>query len=112
MAALRSDLIVKVLDVPDQDLLGRELSELHALQQSGASVAPCDPVAAGTSVRIVDGPFKGYTGIVLRGGQRPRLVVSISVLRKSVSVELERGAIALPSPAAVRFRRDFRSAVA
>jgi hypothetical protein len=112
LTALRSDLIVKVLDVLDQDLLGQELAQLHALQQSGASLVPCDPVASGAAVRIVEGPFKGYTGIVLRGGERPRLVVSISILRKSVSVELERGAVALLPPAAVRSRRDVRSAVA
>jgi transcription antitermination factor NusG len=112
LAALRSDLIVKVLDVLDQDLLARELAQLHALQAAGASLVPCDPVAPGAPVRIVEGPFKGYTGIVVRGGQRPRLVVSISILRKSVSVELERGAVALLPPAAVRSRRDARSAVA
>ena len=112
LAALGSDLIVKVLDVPDQEVIGRELAQLQALQHSGGSLVPCDPVDPGTAVRIVEGPFKGYTGIVLRGGPRPRLVVSISILRKSVSVELERGAVALLPPAAVRSRRGVRSAVA
>jgi transcription antitermination factor NusG len=62
-------------------------------------------------VRIVEGAFRGYTGVVLRGSDKPRLVVSISVLRKAVAVELDRGAVALLPPA-TRPRRDVRSAVA
>jgi transcription antitermination factor NusG len=112
LAALRSNLIVKVLDVLNQDLLGEELAQLHAIQQSGASLVPCEPIAPGDAVRIVEGPFKGYTGVVLRGAQRPRLVVSISILRKAVAVELERGAVMPLPPAATRPRGDVRSAVA
>jgi transcription termination/antitermination protein NusG len=112
LAAVRSNLIVKVLDVLNQDLLGEQLSQLHALQQSGASLVPCAPIAEGDAVRIVDGPFKGYTGVVLRGAQRPRLIVSISILRKAVAVELERDAVAVLPPAPVRSRGNTRSAVA
>ncbi len=111
LAALRSNLIVKVLDVLNQDLLADELRQLHLLQRSGASLTVCEPLAEGDAVRIVEGAFRGYTGVVLRGADRPRLVVSISVLRKAVAVELDRGAVALLPPAA-RPRRDARSAVA
>jgi transcription antitermination factor NusG len=72
---------------------------------------PCEPLAPGDAVRIVEGPFKGYTGVIVRGADRPRLVVSISILRKAVAVELERVAVALMPPAA-RYRREVRSAVA
>jgi transcription antitermination factor NusG len=85
-AALRSNLIVRVLEVKDQALLGRELSQLRALQLSGAVLAPLPELSEGDSVRIVDGPFKGYTGVVLEGHTRLRLVVSITMLRHSVAV--------------------------
>jgi transcription antitermination factor NusG len=111
LAALRSNLIVKVLDVFNQGLLAEELQQLHLLQSSGASLTVCEPLAEGDAVRIVEGAFRGYTGVVLRGADKPRLVVSISVLRKAVAVELDRGAVALLPPAA-RPRRDVRSAVA
>lgn len=111
LAALRSNLIVKVLDVLNQDLLAGELTQLHALMQSGLSLAPCEPLAAGDAVRIVEGPFKGYTGFVVRGAARPRLVVSISILRKAVAVELERAAVSLLPPA-IGSRGNVRSAVA
>lgn len=111
LAALRSNLIVRVLDVLNQNLLDEELAQLRALQQSGASLVACDPIAAGDAVRIVDGPFRGYVGVVLRGAERPRIVVSISILRKAVAVELDRSALAL-LPESGRSRRDGRSAVA
>jgi transcription termination/antitermination protein NusG len=112
LSALRSNLVVKVLDVPCQDLLTEELAQLRSLQESGASLTACAPISLGETVRIVDGPFKGYNGIVVRGADRPRLVISISILRKAVAVELERGAVApVPSPPGA-FRRSARSAVA
>lgn len=108
-SALRSNLLVRTLAVPEQDLLTRELSQLRRLQESGASLTPCVQFSPGDSVRVVEGPFKGYVGVVLRDAGRLRLVVSVSMLRSSVAVEFEREVLALtPSQA----RGDSRSAVA
>ncbi len=110
-AALRSNLIVRVLDVPDQALLTRELGELRELQRMGASLVPYTPIAPGDVVRVADGPFQGYSGVVVRGASRPRLVVSISVLRKAVAVEFERDVL-VPVRSPQRSAEDVRSAVA
>ena len=109
--ALRSHLLVRILEVKDQILLGRELSQIHALRLAGAEFAPMPELAEGDPVRVVDGPFKGYTGIVLRGQTRLRLVVSISMLRQSVAVEFERSAL-VPTNPPLRDRGETRSAVA
>lgn len=109
--ALRSNLLVRILEVKDQVLLGRELSQLRALQLSGASFVALADLSAGDAVRVVDGPFKGYTGVVLRGQARLRLVVSITMLRQSVAVEFERSALAHVDPSP-RGRGNARSAVA
>ncbi len=109
--ALRSNLLVRILDVRDQALLGRELLQLRALQLSGAGLVPFEEISEGEAVRIVEGPFKGYTGVVVRAQARLRLVVSITMLRQSVAVEFERGSVAsLKTPASVR--EEGRSAVA
>ena len=110
-AALRSNLLVRILEVKDQVLLGGELAQLRALQLSGASFVPMDDLSAGDAVRVIDGPFKGYTGVVLRGQTRLRLVVSVTMLRLSVAVEFERASLAPLHPSAGS-RGDFRSAVA
>jgi transcription antitermination factor NusG len=106
---LRSHQLVRILDVPDQDLLNQELSQLRGLQLSGMPMVPLEEFEPGDPVRIVHGPFQGYTGVVLRG--RVRLVVSITMLRKSVAVELERDMV-VPLVSSPSQRRDARSAVA
>lgn len=110
-SALRSNLIVKVLDVADQGQLQRELKQLRALQESGASLVPYREIQVGDPVRIVEGPFKGYEGAVLRTQTRLRLVVSISMLRRSVAVEFDRDVLRSVRSSS-RFREDARSAVA
>lgn len=109
-AALRSNLLVRVLEVLDQEELGRELGQLRALQTAGLPLVPLTEFRAGDRVRIVDGPFRGHEGIVLRGETRPRLVVSITMLRRAVAVEVDRGFVAPPSSPGIA--TEARSAVA
>ena len=94
-AALRSNLIVRLLDVPDQGLLHRELRDLRQLQVSGATLVPVPALFPGDAVRVLTGPFRGYTGTVLSEQGRVRLIVSISMLRQSVAVEFDRASLSL-----------------
>jgi transcriptional antiterminator RfaH len=99
VTALKSNLLVRVIPVPDQALLDAELAQLNALRESGASFYPCTPIEPGDPVRITDGPFRGYSGVVLRHKGGLRLIVTITMLRKAVLVELEREAVASTGPA-------------
>jgi transcription antitermination factor NusG len=108
---LRSHLLVRVLEVGDQELLNQELAQLRSLQLSGMPLVPLPEFEPGDAVQILHGPFQGYTGVVVRGQARPRLVISITMLRKTVAVELERDVVVpLASPLSVP--RNSRSAVA
>ena len=109
LAVLRSQVVVRLLEVPDQGLLTRELQELRTLQEAGATLVPYTPIAPGTSVRVVEGPFSGYTGRVVREQSRLRLIVSISMLRQAVAVEFSREALSPLAPSQ-RFGQS-RSAV-
>jgi len=93
-AALRSQVIVSLLEVQDQRLLHRELGELWAIQQAGLPLVALPWLAPGDAVTIVDGPLKGRTGTVLREKGRLRLVVSVTFLRQSVAADLPREALA------------------
>lgn len=93
LAALRTNLVCQILDVLDQRTLLRELETLRRLQESGASLTPHPVFTPGDSVRVNEGAFQGYTGVVIRSGGRPRLLVSISMLQKSVAVEFERASV-------------------
>jgi transcription antitermination factor NusG len=96
---LSSRLIVQVLEVQDQPLLHKELHEIQMLKQSGALFLPIAELHAGDAVRIEEGPFQGYSGVILRGQARLRLLVSITMLRQTVAVEFDRDVLrAVPAP--------------
>lgn len=89
----RSDVIANLIPVPDPELLGEELAQLRQLQIAGASLQPYQELVPGQPVRIAEGAFAGYTGVVVRGKSRDRLIVRISLLRQAISVEFDRGVL-------------------
>jgi len=64
-----------------------ELESLKLVVQAGLLVNPDEPYTVGEKVRIEQGPLAGAYGVVV-GHKRERLVVSISLLQRSVSVVL------------------------
>jgi transcription termination/antitermination protein NusG len=94
-AVHRSNLLAQVIGVVDQPLLTTELGRLRTLQESGLPLVSHPYIEPGSAVSITDGPFRGYEGVVIRAKGRLRIVVSISMLRKSFIVELDREALAL-----------------
>lgn len=88
--ARRHDAVVRVIEVPDQALLHDELAQLRQLQLAGASLIPVVDYVPGDHVRIREGVFAGYTGVVARVKGRERLVLQISMIRQLVAVEIDR----------------------
>jgi len=67
-------------------------AELHAIRQvmvSGVAAQPWPYLRVGETVQIETGPLEGLLGIVTRIKNSYRLVVSVSLLMRSVSVELD-----------------------
>ena len=91
--ALRSNIVAKLIEVENQSLLTEELRQIRRLQLAGASLIPVEEFVAGDPVRIAEGAFAGYQGTVVRSGRGDRLLVSVSLLRKAVSVEFPRQAV-------------------
>lgn len=96
--ALRSHVIANLVEISDQQQLNDELSHIRQLQLAGASLIPVQEFVSGDPVHITGGAFAGYRGSVVRTGRGDRLIVSISLLRKSVEVEFPREAMARPRP--------------
>ena len=88
--ALQSGLAANVITVSDQRVLTEELEQIRRLQLAGASFEVYDELLPNDAVTITEGPFRGYTGAVVRSGRGERLLVSLSLLRKNVAVEFER----------------------
>jgi len=92
-ALWRSSAVVRALPVDDQGTLQDELVQLWRLQESGATLTPHPYLALGDEVRIAEGVFAGYRGVVVREKGTSLLVVSVSVIHHSVAVQLQRDAV-------------------
>jgi transcription antitermination factor NusG len=71
--------------------------EIRALQQavaSGAPLAPWPYLREGQRVAVARGPLRGLTGILLKIRDEFRLVISVTLLNRSVAVEIDREAVA------------------
>jgi transcriptional antiterminator NusG len=90
----RTRAVAHMIEVPDQAQLNAELLQIRQLQARGAVLTPRVEIVPGDSVRITEGAFSGYTGIVLEERGALRLIVSVSILRKSISVEFPRELLA------------------
>lgn len=94
----RTSAVVTIIEVLDQAQLTAELLQIRQLQASGAVLTPRVDLAPGDSVRIAEGVFSGYAGIVMQERGSLRLIVSVSILRKSVVVEFPRELLAQLKP--------------
>lgn len=67
-----------------------EIAALQAVVLSGAQATPWPFLEVGQAVRIELGPLAGLEGILTDFKNRQRLVVSVSLLQRSVAVEIDR----------------------
>jgi transcription antitermination factor NusG len=67
-----------------------EIAAIQGIIQSGLPREPWPFLQVGQRVRIASGPLSGYEGILLNVKGNHRLVLSVSLLRRSVAVEVDR----------------------
>ncbi|MFW6334852.1 MAG: transcription termination/antitermination NusG family protein [Desulfosalsimonas sp.] len=87
--ALRTNHIARIIEVPDPDTLVRELKQIRTALTGNMPVYPVDFVSVGQRVRVKKGPMKDVEGTVIRKGRNFRLVLSVTAIAQSVSVELD-----------------------
>lgn len=69
-----------------------EDDEIHALQRIVQTRARSEPVLhmqAGTRVEVRAGPLRGLQGVLAQSAHGARLVVSVTLLQRSVAVEID-----------------------
>jgi len=61
---------------------------------SGQLVFPHDYIKTGDKVTVIDGPLEGVVGTILRSNSKKyKFVVSISLLQRSIAVEMNEWAV-------------------
>jgi transcriptional antiterminator NusG len=67
-----------------------EIASIQQIAKSGVLAMPWPYLKAGQRVRIEEGPLAGVEGLLCREKGKDRLVVSVHLLQRSVSVEIDR----------------------
>src|ERR1700704_3013313 len=67
-----------------------EIAAIRLVGKSGLPTMPWPYLEVGHVVRIEEGPLQGLTGIVLKIKSGLKLVLSVSLLQRSVAVEIDR----------------------
>lgn len=74
-----------------------EILSLRRLQETNYQVEPCSYLPDGQAIWIAEGPLKGLGGTVLQDQGRVDLVLSVTILQRSVRVRLPREAVTVAS---------------
>ena len=67
-----------------------ELEALVRAAESRLQVGPAPFPASGTLCRLIRGPLEGLSGVVMGERDRPLVVLSLTLLQRSVAVEVQR----------------------
>jgi transcription antitermination factor NusG len=79
-----------------------EIGAIQALVASGVPNQPWPFMAAGDNVRIVRGPLTGMEGILIAFKGSHRLILSVTLLQRSVAVEVDSALVLPVDPAPAR----------
>ena len=77
---------------------GAEIAAIQAAVRSGLAAEPFAYIDVGKRVRLDNGPLAGLEGILVEIRKQYRVVVSVTLLRRSVAVEIERHWVTPLSP--------------
>lgn len=66
-----------------------EIQAIERVLESGLAAGPCPFLREGQRIRIKHGPLESLEGILLNKKTEWRLVVSVPMLQRSVSVEID-----------------------
>jgi transcription antitermination factor NusG len=77
----------------------QEIRSMQYAIRSDAQLEPWPFLEEGERVRLSSGPLAGLEGILVESGEQQRVVVGLTILRRSVAVKIERDWVDLAAPA-------------
>ena len=88
MDSLRTNRISRILPVPDQEQLWRDLRQIANLIAAGVALTVEQRLSPGRKVRIRNGPMAGFEGVIVQRRRVDRLLIAVNFLQQGVSVEI------------------------
>jgi transcription antitermination factor NusG len=76
-----------------QPVEAEEIAGIRAMMDSGRPVQPWPFIRAGQRVRLRTGPLADTVGIYVREKNSSRLILSVTLLQRSVMVEVEQDSV-------------------
>jgi transcription elongation factor/antiterminator RfaH len=70
-------------------LAAHEINHVRQLMENKVSCEPHPYLQAGQKVRVRDGALRGVEGILVRGASNDSLVLSVSLIQRSISIQIE-----------------------
>lgn len=71
--------------IPDSEILA-----IKNAVKAEMPLEPCPYLNTGSCVRVMDGPLKGYEGLLVENRSSCRVVLSISLIQRSIRVQVDR----------------------
>lgn len=87
--ALTSNHIGRIIEVSDSERLLRELDRVNRVLSADMPVYPVDFLNVGQRVRVKKGPMKDVEGIIIRKNKQFRLVLTVTSIMQSISMEID-----------------------
>ena len=87
--SLKTNRVVNLLEVTDQEALVKELVRFEQALRVGAPLTPHKYIEKGRWCRVLAGPLLGLEGIVVEHRGATRLVLQIDMLGQAASVEID-----------------------
>ncbi len=86
---LKSNLIVRLLEVDAQKVFLHELEQIRRALQVDPTLGACAAFTEGVAVRIIDGAFRGIEGVVHAVRGETKVVLNVEMIGQAVAVEVE-----------------------
>ena len=87
--ALTTNRIAQVIEVVDQSVLIRDLTQIQKALSQGARLDPCPHLKSGMRCRVTSGVFAGLEGILVRKKNLSKLLLNIEMLGQAASLEID-----------------------
>ena len=90
VTVLKSNVVVRILEVVNQEQLLHELAQIRKALDVDATLGACAAFERGRRVRVTAGSFQGVEGIIQTVRGQTRVLLNVDMIGQAVAVEIDR----------------------